>query len=72
MYAALLQSVAVHSNSHKLHVAEHFPARIHDQVEKAGMAVGMRAVPDKGYDMDELEVRIYLMSPDVLTCPCKQ
>jgi hypothetical protein len=28
------------------------------QVEKAGMTVGMRAVPDKGYDMDELEVRL--------------
>jgi hypothetical protein len=30
------------------------------QVEKAGMTVGMRAVPDKGYDMDELEVRLKL------------
>jgi hypothetical protein len=28
------------------------------QVEKAGMTIGMRAVPDKGYDMDELEVRL--------------
>ncbi len=26
------------------------------QVEKAGMTVGIRPLPDKGYDMDELEV----------------
>eukprot|EP00882_Tetradesmus_deserticola_P023295 GHRQ01025348.1.p1 GENE.GHRQ01025348.1~~GHRQ01025348.1.p1 ORF type:complete len:108 (+),score=40.99 GHRQ01025348.1:254-577(+) len=29
----------------------------HEQVEKAGMTVGLRAVPDKGFNMDELEVR---------------
>lgn len=27
------------------------------QVEKAGLTVGIRALPDKTYDMDELEVR---------------
>eukprot|EP00879_Flechtneria_rotunda_P026875 GHRR01028714.1.p1 GENE.GHRR01028714.1~~GHRR01028714.1.p1 ORF type:complete len:122 (+),score=28.95 GHRR01028714.1:407-772(+) len=29
----------------------------HDQVEKAAFAIGHRALPDKGYDLDELEVR---------------
>lgn len=39
-------------------VTEHVPAPDHAQVEKAGMTVGMRAMLDKGYDMDELEVRL--------------
>eukprot|EP00878_Enallax_costatus_P036211 GHUV01040591.1.p1 GENE.GHUV01040591.1~~GHUV01040591.1.p1 ORF type:complete len:157 (-),score=45.93 GHUV01040591.1:19-489(-) len=36
------------------------------QVEKAGMTVGIRAITDKGYEMDELEVRGFY----VLFCTC--
>jgi hypothetical protein len=36
------------------------PASSSVQVDKAGLAIGMRGLPDKGCDMDELEVRVML------------
>ncbi|WIA14247.1 hypothetical protein OEZ85_002783 [Tetradesmus obliquus] len=38
----------------------------HEQVEKAGMTVGMRAMLDKGYDMDELEGKLEELEAEML------
>eukprot|EP00878_Enallax_costatus_P010440 GHUV01010898.1.p1 GENE.GHUV01010898.1~~GHUV01010898.1.p1 ORF type:complete len:788 (+),score=229.98 GHUV01010898.1:234-2597(+) len=38
----------------------------HDQVEKAGMTVGIRAITDKGYEMDELEGKLEELETEML------
>lgn len=38
----------------------------HDQVEKAGLTIGIRALPDKGSDMDELEAKLDELEAEML------
>eukprot|EP00879_Flechtneria_rotunda_P014171 GHRR01014808.1.p1 GENE.GHRR01014808.1~~GHRR01014808.1.p1 ORF type:complete len:648 (+),score=178.01 GHRR01014808.1:407-2350(+) len=38
----------------------------HDQVEKAAFAIGHRALPDKGYDLDELEGKLDELETEML------
>ncbi|KIZ03543.1 V-type H+-transporting ATPase subunit I [Monoraphidium neglectum] len=38
----------------------------HDQVEKAGLTIGIRAVADKTYDLDELEAKLEELEAETL------